>query len=145
MLFRSGAGDDLLYGGAGDDVLSGGDGDDRIFGQAGNDTINGQGDDDKLFGGAGADTLRGQDGANLLNGGAGKDILFGSQSKDRFFSAKSDRIVGDRSSQPLEQATDLSDLKAWFRQAALNQWGSMLGQKINWWWNGGDQIGRAHV
>lgn len=134
------AGDDTIYGGAGNDLLNGGVGNDFINGQDGNDTINGQSGNDYLLGGRGTDTLRGHGGVNRFDGGTGKDMLVGERGRDRFIGARYDRIIGDETSQPIAQAEDLDDLRAWYRQSALNQWGSMLGKKLNWWWSGGDPI-----
>ncbi len=128
-----------IAGGRGNDTITSSRGNDYITGGAGDDTIDGGAGNDKLFGNGGADTLRAGQGSNRLSGGSQRDLLFGTRGVDRFVSAKSDRVIGAGSSQPLEQAQSLDDLKQWYIDTALAQWGSQLGQKVTgWWWNGGD-------
>jgi uncharacterized secreted protein with C-terminal beta-propeller domain len=128
-----------INGGRGNDSITSSSGNDTITGGAGDDTIDGGAGNDKLFGNGGADTLRAGQGSNRLSGGRQRDLLFGTRGIDRFVSAKSDRVIGAGSSQPLEQAQSVDDLKQWYIDTALAQWGSQLGQKVTgWWWNDGD-------
>ena len=64
-LFKSGEGDDYLYGGPVNDTLDGGMDNDYLDGEKGNDV---------LIGGAGNDKLRGGEGNDTLDGGADEDV-----------------------------------------------------------------------
>lgn len=77
ILFRGGAGDDVLDGREADGPLIafGGSGDDRLVGGYG---------DDKVVGGSGADCLRGGAGEDVLVGGLGVDRLKGGLGRDVF-------------------------------------------------------------
>ena len=128
-----------ITGGRGNDSITSSSGNDYINGGAGDDNIDGGAGNDKLFGGGGADTLRAGDGSNRLSGGAKRDLLFGSLGVDKFIGAKSDRVIGQSTSESLQQAQSVDDLRQWYIDTALSQWGSQLGQKVTgWWWNNGD-------
>jgi len=140
-----------IYGNAGNDRIVGSDGRDSIFGGPGNDTINGgpsndtlrggTGDDslvggrgnDSLFGEAGRDTLRGGTGKNTLDGGAGIDTFYGTRVNDRVRLAAGERLIGSESTNPLRLSDDLDQLKSWYIDTALAQWGGQLG-KDAWPW-----------
>lgn len=106
VLFRMGAGDDVLRPGfgcggqsnvtgdnrlsprfvgdgeEGNDSLTGGRRGDEIRGNAGNDTIAGGVGADELSGGSGNDTITGQGGNDSLTGGTGADVLDGGGQTD---------------------------------------------------------------
>src|SRR6185436_16612881 len=100
MVFKGGAGNDLLIGGVkfdellgglgedelrgmgGSDLLDGEDGLDKLVGYAGNDTLLGGLANDLLLGNAGNDILKGGFGDDLIEGGAGLDSLFGNDGID---------------------------------------------------------------
>ena len=86
--FRSGAGNDHLYGRTGNDRLDAGAGDDFVYGGADNDLIIGASGNDTLSGGSGIDTLDystyagGGVRVTLGSGGRG-DALKANQTRDR--------------------------------------------------------------
>jgi uncharacterized secreted protein with C-terminal beta-propeller domain len=140
-----------LYGGAGNDTITGGDGSDSVFGGPGNDTLNGgQGHDtvrggtgndsliggggnDSLHGEAGQDTLRGGTGKNRLDGGIGIDSFYGTKDADSVRLAAGERLIGNESTNPLRQTTNLDQLKSWYIDTAIAQWRHQFG-KDAWDW-----------
>ncbi|MFM8802877.1 MAG: beta-propeller domain-containing protein [Planctomycetia bacterium] len=137
-----GAGNDTIIGGEGNDTIRGGPGRDTLVGGRGHDTLRGGTGDDSLVGGqgddtlageAGTDTLRGGAGRNTLDGGAGIDTFFGTRGVDRVRLAAGEQLIGNESSNPLRLSDDLDDLKTWYVDTALAQWGARLGQEA-WTW-----------
>lgn len=140
-----------LVGGVGNDTIQGGEAADHIQGGAGNDTINaGGGNDaveggdghDSLVGGAGHDTLRGDGGRDTLRGGAGKNTLLGGTGIDQFYGlhgvdrvrlAAGETLIGNESTNPLRTVTSADQLKAWYFDTAMQQWGGQLGRTSHWW------------
>ena len=140
-----------IYGNAGNDTISGSDGRDSIFGGPGNDTLNGGLGNDTLRGGTGADslvgsqgndtllgeagndTLRGGPGRNALDGGAGIDAFYGTRGVDRVRLGVGEQLIGSESTNPLRLSDDIDQLKSWYIDTALAQWGDQLG-KDAWPW-----------
>lgn len=141
----------VLNGGAGNDTITGGDGKDTILGGQGNDTLSGGRGNDTLRGGAGADslaggrgndtlqgnpgldTLRGGAGRNILDGGAGVDTFYGTKANDRARLTAGERLIGNESTNPLRQTDNLDQLKSWYIDTAMAQWGGQLGNDA-WPW-----------
>ncbi len=137
-----GRGNDTITGGDGSDTILGGPGNDTLRGGRGNDTLRGGAGDDSLVGGtgndtlqgeAGVDTLRGGAGKNTLDGGAGVDAFYGTRSNDRVRLAAGEQLIGNESTNPLRQTDDVDQLKSWYIDTALAQWGDQLG-KAAWPW-----------
>jgi uncharacterized secreted protein with C-terminal beta-propeller domain len=135
----------VLNGGAGNDTITGSDGNDTILGGRGNDMLRGGTGDDSLVGGlgndtlqgdAGSDTLRGGVGQNTLDGGVGVDAFYGTKANDRVRLAVGEQLIGNESTNPLRQTDDLDQLKSWYIDTALAQWGGQLG-KDAWQWRYG--------
>jgi len=129
-----GDGNDVISGGTGDDTLNGGNGNDSIWGGRGADSLVGGTGDDSLFGDAGVDTLRGGAGRNSLDGGAGVDQFFGTRGVDRVRLAAGEQLIGSESTNPLRNVDDLDQLKQWYIDAAMAQWGDQLGKDASPWW-----------
>jgi uncharacterized secreted protein with C-terminal beta-propeller domain len=135
----------VLNGGAGNDTITGSDGNDTLIGRRGNDMLRGGTGDDSLVGGlgndtlqgdAGSDTLRGGVGQNTLDGGVGVDAFYGTKANDRVRLAVGEQLIGNESTNPLRQTDDLDQLKSWYIDTALAQWGGQLG-KDAWQWRYG--------
>lgn len=140
-----------IYGNAGNDTISGSDGRDSIFGGPGNDTLNGGLGNDTLRGGTGADslvgsqgndtllgesgsdTLRGGPGRNALDGGAGIDTFYGTRGVDRVRLGVGEQLIGSESTNPLRQSEGVDQLKSWYIDTALAQWGDQLGKDASPW------------
>ena len=122
-----GDGSDTILGGSGNDTLSGGRGNDTLRGGAGADSLAGGQGNDTLQGDAGIDTLRGGAGQNILDGGAGVDTFYGTKANDRARLTKGERLIGNESTNPLRQTDDLDQLKSWYIDTAMVQWGNQLG------------------
>jgi len=129
-----GDGVDTIFGGAGDDTLNGGKGADSIWGGAGGDSLVGGAGDDSLFGEGGVDTLRGGTGKNSLDGGTGIDRFYGNKASDRVRLAAGEQLIGSESTNPLRNVDDLDQLKQWYIDTAMAQWGGNLGQEAWPWW-----------
>ena len=114
----------ILNGGTGNDTITGGDGSDTILGGLGNDT---------LCGGRGKDTLRGGAGQNALDGGAGIDAFYGTRANDQVRLAAGEQLIGNESTNPLRLTDDLDQLKSWYIDTAMAQWGGQLGNDA-WPW-----------
>jgi len=121
---QGGPGNDTLNGGGGDDTIEGGDGDDSLVGGTGNDAIRGD---------AGRDTLRGGAGKNSLVGGTGIDQFFGVKGVDQVRLAAGEQLIGNESTNPLQALTSADQLKSWYLDTAMKQWGAQLGQTVPWW------------
>ena len=132
-----GDGSDTILGGQGHDTLSGGRGHDTLRGGAGNDSLAGGLGNDMLQGDAGTDTLRGGVGQNKLDGGAGIDAFYGTRANDQVRLAAGERLIGNESTNPLRQTDDLDQLKSWYIDTAMAQWGGQLGNDAWPWryWN----------
>jgi uncharacterized secreted protein with C-terminal beta-propeller domain len=130
-------GSDTILGGPGNDTLSGGRGNDTLRGGAGNDSLAGGLGNDTLQGDAGTDTLRGGLGQNTVDGGAGIDVFYGTRANDRVRLAVGERLIGNESTNPLRQTDDLDQLKSWYIDTAMAQWGGQLGNDAWPWryWN----------
>ena len=128
-------GSDQIYGGPGNDTLNGGKGKDKLSGGADNDSLVGGAGNDSLYGEAGADTLRGGGGKNQLNGGAGIDTFYGVKGTDSARLAKGERLIGNESTNPLHSVDDVDQLKAWYIDTAMKQWGDQLGKDAWDWWS----------
>ena len=128
-----GDGSDTIVGGPGNDTLSGGRGNDTLRGGAGNDSLAGGLGNDTLQGDAGRDTLRGGAGQNTLDGGAGIDTFYGSRANDRVRLAAGEQLIGNESTNPLRLTDNLDQLKSWYIDTAMAQWGGQLG-KDAWPW-----------
>ena len=128
-----GDGNDTVLGGQGHDTLSGGRGHDTLRGGAGNDSLAGGLGNDTLHGEAGSDTLRGGAGQNAVDGGAGVDTFYGTRANDRVRLAAGERLIGNESTNPLRQTDDLDQLKSWYIDTAMAQWGDQLGNDA-WPW-----------
>ena len=144
-VLNGGAGNDTITGSDGNDTILGGTGSDTLIGRRGNDTLRGGTGDDSLVGGlgndtlqgdAGRDTLRGGAGQNTLDGGAGVDAFYGTKANDRVRLAVGEQLIGNESTNPLRQTDDLDQLKSWYIDTALAQWGGQLG-KDAWPWRYG--------
>ncbi|RAK28268.1 hemolysin type calcium-binding protein [Actinoplanes lutulentus] len=108
--YRSGSGNDKIYGGAGNDDIDAGDGSDYVSAGDGNDRIAGDCDcltgrnragNDELRGGNGNDVLAGMYGHDKLYGGNGNDFLNGAIGRDRLEGgAGDDQLLGDLNSGP---------------------------------------------
>ena len=136
-----------VFGGAGNDtitvsipgntriktILNGGTGNDTITGGNGSDTIRGGQGNDTLCGGRGKDTLRGGAGQNALDGGAGIDAFYGTRANDRVRLAAGEQLIGNESTNPLRLTDDLDQLKSWYIDTAMAQWGGQLGNDA-WPW-----------
>ena len=140
-----------LVGGVGNDTIQGGNAADHIQGGPGNDTLNGGGGDDgieggdgndSLVGGIGNDSLRGDAGRDTLRGGAGKNSLVGGTGIDEFYGVKEvdsarlaagEKLIGNESTNPLRTVTSPDELKSWYLDTAMKQWGGRLGQPAPWW------------
>ena len=136
-----------IFGGAGNDtitvsipgntriktILNGGTGNDTITGGNGSDTIRGGQGNDTLCGGRGKDTLRGGAGQNAVDGGAGIDAFYGTQANDRVRLAAGEQLIGNESTNPLRLTDDLDQLKSWYIDTAMAQWGGQLGNDA-WPW-----------
>lgn len=138
-----GIGDDTLVGGDGRDVLRGGPGSDTLRGGGGGDQLWGGSGDDDLAGGLGNDVLRGEAGQDTLRGGHGKNTLVGGVDHDTFYGvagvdsavlAPGEQLIGNESTNPLRTVSGRDDLKAWFIDTAMKQWGPRLGQSTWWPW-----------
>lgn len=90
IVYRAGAGNDLLFANEGDDVVSGNAGDDRIEGGAGSDNLRGDSGADILLGGDGDDFIFGGTEDDVLSGGAGSDLLVGDAGNDTYLFALGD-------------------------------------------------------
>jgi len=121
---QGGTGNDTLNGGGGDDAIEGGDGNDSLVGGTGNDAIRGD---------AGRDTLRGGAGKNSLVGGTGIDQFFGVKGVDQVRLAAGEKLIGNESTNPLQALTSADQLKSWYFDTAMQQWGAQLGQTVPWW------------
>ena len=128
-----GNGSDTIRGGQGNDTLCGGRGKDTLRGGAGNDSLAGGQGNDTLCGGRGKDTLRGGAGQNALDGGAGIDAFYGTQANDRVRLAAGEQLIGNESTNPLRLTDDLDQLKSWYIDTAMAQWGGQLGNDA-WPW-----------
>ena len=137
-----GTGNDTITGGDGNDTILGGPGNDTLIGGRGNDTLRGGAGDDSLVGGqgndtlqgdAGGDTLRGGLGKNTLDGGAGIDAFYGTKVNDRVKLGVGEQLIGNETTNPLRQTDDLDQLKSWYIDTAMAQWGGQLG-KDAWPW-----------
>ena len=128
-----GDGNDTILGGSGNDTLSGGRGNDTLRGGAGADSLVGGQGNDTLQGDAGDDTLRGGAGQNALDGGAGIDAIYGTKANDRVRLAAGEQLIGNESTNPLRQTDDLDQLKSWYIDTAMAQWGDQLGNDA-WPW-----------
>ena len=126
-------GSDTILGGPGNDSLNGGSGSDTLRGGTGADSLTGGHGNDTLQGDAGSDTLRGGAGQNALNGGAGIDAFYGSRANDRVRLAVGEQLIGNESTNPLRQTDDLDQLKSWYIDTAMAQWGNQLGNAA-WPW-----------
>ena len=132
-----GDGSDTILGGQGHDTLSGGHGRDTLRGGAGNDSLAGGLGNDTLQGDAGTDTLRGGLGQNTVDGGAGIDVFYGTRANDRVRLAVGEQLIGNESTNPLRLTDDHDQLKSWYIDTALAQWGGQLGNDAWPWryWN----------
>ena len=128
-----GDGSDTILGGPGNDTLSGGRGNDTLRGGAGADSLAGGLGNDTLQGDAGRDILRGGAGQNTLDGGAGIDTFYGARPNDRVRLAAGEQLIGNESTNPLRQTDNLDQLKSWYIDTAMAQWGGQLG-KDAWPW-----------
>jgi uncharacterized secreted protein with C-terminal beta-propeller domain len=128
-----GDGNDTILGGRGNDTLVGGRGNDTLRGGAGDDSLAGSHGNDTLQGEAGSDTLRGGAGRNTLDGGAGVDTFFGTRGLDSVRLTAGEQLIGNESSNPLRLSDDLDQLKSWYIDTALSQWGGRLGKEA-WTW-----------
>jgi hypothetical protein len=128
-----GDGSDTILGGQGNDTLSGGQGNDTLRGGAGADSLAGGQGNDTLQGDTGVDTLRGGAGQNILDGGAGMDTFYGTKANDRARLTAGERLIGNESTNPLRQTDDLDQLKSWYIDTAMAQWGGQLGNDA-WPW-----------
>ena len=126
-----GDGSDTIVGGPGNDTLSGGRGNDTLRGGAGNDSLAGGLGNDTLQGDAGRDTLRGGAGQNTLDGGAGIDTFYGSRANDRVRLAAGEQLIGNESTNPLRLTDNLDQLKSWYIDTAMAQWGGQLGKVLD--------------
>jgi uncharacterized secreted protein with C-terminal beta-propeller domain len=131
---RGSDGKDIIYGRSGDDRLNGGQGNDTIWGGAGNDSIVGAAGNDSLHGDVGVDTLRGGGGRNVLDGGRDVDQFFGTRGVDRVRLAVGEQLIGNESTNPLRGLDDIGQLKSWYVDMALTQWGDQLGKETSPWW-----------
>ena len=128
-----GNGSDTIRGGQGNDTLCGGRGKDTLRGGAGNDSLAGGQGNDTLSGGRGKDTLRGGAGQNALDGGAGIDAFYGTRANDQVRLAAGEQLIGNESTNPLRLTDDLDQLKSWYIDTAMAQWGGQLGNDA-WPW-----------
>jgi uncharacterized secreted protein with C-terminal beta-propeller domain len=144
-VLNGGGGNDTITGSDGNDTILGGPGTDTLIGRRGNDMLRGGTGDDSLVGGlgndtlqgdAGSDTLRGGVGQNTLDGGVGVDAFYGTKANDRVRLAVGEQLIGNESTNPLRQTDDLDQLKSWYIDTALAQWGGQLG-KDAWQWRYG--------
>jgi hypothetical protein len=126
----TGDGDDLLFGGGGGDTLVGGRGRDFIRGDRGDDVLTGSLGDDALFGGRGRDTLRGGEGRNQLVGGADHDIVFGTAGIDTATLGPGEQLIGNESTNPLVEVSDIDTLRTWYVQTALAQFDGWFGRTV---------------
>ena len=126
-------GNDTIAGGAGNDTINGGRGNDTLRGGAGDDSLVGGQGNDNLQGDAGVDTLRGGAGQNTLDGGAGIDTFYGTRANDRVKLAAGEQLIGNESTNPLRLTDDLDQLKSWYIDTAMAQWGGQLGSDA-WPW-----------
>lgn len=141
-VLRGGDGNDTIVGGDGNDRIEGGGGDDTLVGGKGNDQIFGGRGDDSLVGSTGNDTLSGDDGGDVLRGGGGRNTLRGGRGLDTFFGTRGvddvrlsagERLIGNESTNPLRTVENLDQLKQWYIDTALRQWGDQLGKEA-WPW-----------
>ncbi|MCY4358171.1 MAG: hypothetical protein OXD01_11710 [Gammaproteobacteria bacterium] len=72
----------IAYGGIGNDLIGGKRGNDRLYGEVGNDTIHGWDGDDQIDGGSGNDYLHGGEGNDYIEGGDGNDRLISGDGTD---------------------------------------------------------------
>jgi uncharacterized secreted protein with C-terminal beta-propeller domain len=128
-----GDGNDVVYGRDGIDSLNGGRGDDTVYGGNGNDSLVGGTGNDRLYGEAGVDTLRGGKGRNLLDGGTGNDVFFGTQGVDTARLSAGETLIGNETTNPLRGLADMEQLKSWYIDTALAEWGDRLGKEAEWW------------
>lgn len=136
-----GRGRDSIWGGPGEDSISGGAGGDTVSGGSGNDAISGDDGSDTLDGNGGRDTLRAGRGRNSLVGGAGHDTFFGIAGVDSARLEAGEQLIGNESTNPLRAITDVETLRSWYIDAAMKQWGSMLGGPAFYpTWRGGDAL-----
>ena len=126
----TGDGDDVLFGGEGHDTLAGGRGRDLLRGDAGDDTLTGSLGDDSLLGGSGHDTLRGGGGNNQLVGGGGRDRVFGTLGVDTVRLTTGERLIGNETTNPLVEVSDIDTLRTWYVQTALAQFDSWFGRTV---------------
>ena len=129
-----GDGNDLIYGRDGNDTLNGGKGHDTLRGGAGDDSLVGAVGNDSLYGDSGIDSLRGGGGRNSLAGGTGVDQFFGTRAVDRVRLATGEQLIGNESTNPLRGIDDIGQLKSWYIDTALKQWGDQLGAETSPWW-----------
>ena len=121
------AGRDLLRGGPGKDTLRGGGGTDELWGGSGDDDLAGGQGNDLLRGESGRDTLRGGQGRNTLVGGSDRDTVYGVAGVDVAVLARDEQLIGNESTNPLRVVSGADDLKTWFIDTAMQQWGPQLG------------------
>jgi inhibitor of cysteine peptidase len=126
----AGDGDDWACGNAGNDTVAGNDGMDRLFGEKGSDQIDGGDGRDKIEGGKGFDTVKGGGGRDALSGDNERDWVYLTQDYDTTDNDPTDRLRGDTSMLPLQRTT-LDELRARFRQMALDQWSDGFGEEID--------------
>lgn len=122
-----GRGPDRIWGNGGDDAITGGQGGDRVSGGNGADSITGGDGSDILRGDAGRDTIRGGRGHDRLVGGPGRDTFFGTAGVDSAELEQGERLIGNESTNPLEETDDLDALHAWYIDTAMRRWGDVLG------------------
>jgi len=123
-----GRGRDSIWGGAGSDSISGGAGGDQVFGGSGDDAISGDDGSDTLEGNGGRDALRAGRGRNALVGGAGHDTFFGVTGIDTARLEPGEQLIGNESTNPLREVLRVDSLRSWYIDAAMRQWGEMLGK-----------------
>ena len=141
-------GNDTIFGGPGNDTLNGGRGNDALRGGAGDDSLIGGQGNDTLQGDTGRDTLRGGAGKNTLDGGAGLDAFYGTKANDRVRLGAGEQLIGNESTNPLRQTDDLDQLKSWYIDTALAQWGDQLGKDAwpwRYWTVAADSVGGTAV
>jgi len=127
-VLMGGTGDDELEGGAGHDTLGGGEGSDVLIGGSGNDLLLGGAGADRLEGGRGTDSLKGGEGADRLRGGARRDYVYRAAA-DSVERLAQDMVIDEEGGQSLSEQAYSQGVREALLDAAMEQWGWLLGSK----------------
>jgi uncharacterized secreted protein with C-terminal beta-propeller domain len=66
-------------------------------------------------------------------GGTGIDEFYGVKGVDSVRLAAGEKLIGNETTNPLQAVTSAEQLKSWYLDTAMKQWGGQLGQPAPWW------------